>query len=1024
MKVTLHTSALAAQSHADVVLPWLQRVAQTAARTRRTTAVIVPLRADAYHLKALALDARLALCGVHFLTPGELRDRLIRHLALPLRVPLREHLRLLLATAAERAGEGADAIAAAPDQLLKTIDLIGGGGWSFAEAGPAHLRPVAAEFARLLKGEGFSLVHDADRALLAAAPGAQPLFAELLVTGFNALHWPHWPLLEAAVRTADSATICLTDPRDEAQDLDAAWVGTWEETFGASQTVAVEISSPITDLLRLPESAHERAKREAAPAREVAFLVGHDTAEQARAIVTQALHFLADPACERLGVLFPAAGALSRRVATLLAEREVPHHDGLAHQAPGPLEDAAWPAWLELQESPRLPALLRFLSTRMDEEFAGLNAAKAADELQRVYQELLLDDLAVVAAYLARHSRRRHAPALAAALEALPFLPERAPLAAMIGRTGGIFADLGWGARAEELQRVAADWTGSLKFVISRRAWLRWLGESLVSWRTERAPAGMHPYSRLHLLPYAQAESRSWSHLIATGLNEGQWPPALEDTGFLGEEEIDALNRRLRGLNTRAVTQGRQGEGHVAVQPGRAFCLGPAQRRTLAARQFLNTLESATTAVALTAQLHDEAAPERPFNPGEFFTRLYFCARGRAVAKDTMTALYAETARWLAASGLWRTPAPDLADVQPTRRAYEARRASGQPFGEYEFALRTPPQPPLRLAAKRWEDALASPAEVWLAAVLGVAASGADDETPWALAQGNWVHDWLRAIAGSAPPKTFAPLPAPAELEVRVRKAAIAFRDRVIAVLATQQRALPDWWASAWEQALGVAALLAEGITQRSGVLPVAHPSPRAQRQTPPHESGAPHFEQTAAGSTPLLCADRTHVAVEWKFDDTAIPIGSGTLHIRGRIDLLLTTSASLDDAWLIDYKTGNRKGLSLKTLARGDGVQLALYALALRAAGAHAVGLSLLTPGAPLEAPQLSLADLDKLGPLWRGLLRMQESGVFGMHGALREEYGHRRDYPLATLAIDGEVLAEKWTLTHPDFADGEDEG
>jgi hypothetical protein len=53
-----------------------------------------------------------------------------------------------------------------------------------------------------------------------------------------------------------------------------------------------------------------------------------------------------------------------------------------------------------------------------------------------------------------------------------------------------------------------------------------------------------------------------------------------------------------------------------------------------------------------------------------------------------------------------------------------------------------------------------------------------------------------------------------------------------------------------------------------------------------------------------------------------------------------------------------------------------------------------------------------------------MQESGVFGMHGALREEYGHRRDYPLATLAIDGEVLAEKWTLTHPDFADGEDEG
>ena len=52
-----------------------------------------------------------------------------------------------------------------------------------------------------------------------------------------------------------------------------------------------------------------------------------------------------------------------------------------------------------------------------------------------------------------------------------------------------------------------------------------------------------------------------------------------------------------------------------------------------------------------------------------------------------------------------------------------------------------------------------------------------------------------------------------------------------------------------------------------------------------------------------------------------------------------------------------------------------------------------------------------------------MQESGVFGMRGALREEYGFRRDYPLATLAIDEEILAEKWTLTHPDFASAEEE-
>ena len=205
-----------------------------------------------------------------------------------------------------------------------------------------------------------------------------------------------------------------------------------------------------------------------------------------------------------------------------------------------------------------------------------------------------------------------------------------------------------------------------------------------------------------------------------------------------------------------------------------------------------------------------------------------------------------------------------------------------------------------------------------------------------------------------------------------------------LVVLGTDRRALPDWWASAWEQALGVAAPLAESVAHVTG---------------------------------------RTHTAAEWKFDDTAIPIDSGALHIRGRIDLLLTTGASFEDAWLIDFKTGNRKGLSLGNLATGDGVQLALYALALRAAGAQSVGLSLLTPGAELATPQLTLADLDTLAPLWRGLWQMQESGVFGMRGALREEYGFRRDYPLATLAIDEEILAEKWTLTHPDFATAEDE-
>lgn len=969
-------------------MPWLKRAAAAASRERRVVAVVVPFQSDAYHLKALALAAGIGLLGVHFITPGELRDRLAAHAGIAARVPTREHMHLLIATAAERVaarrGEELATAATAPDQLLKAMDLVSDGGWSFAEVGPAALRPIVAEFERLLKATGFSSRQDIDRALLAVDASESPYFADLFVIGFNALHWPQWPLLQAAVRASAAATVCLTDPRMEGEDLDGAWVGTWEETFGAAEPVASDFIPPLTDLLRLPESTVEREKRASHPAPEIAFLVGQDTSDQARAIVAQALHFLSDNTCHRLGILFPSAGALSRRVAGLLAESEVPHQDGLAHHAPGPLENAVWPAWLALQESPRLPSLVRFLKAQPDGEFAGLGVERASDELQRVYQELLLDDLAVLAEYLAHHSRRNHAPALATALRALPFLPERAPLSEMIERTDSIFRELRWTERADKLADLTDQLVAAAKLEVSRRVWLRWLGETLESWKAERATPGAHPYSRLHLLPYAQAESQTWTHIIAAGLNEGQWPPSLEDAGYLGEEEIDALNDKLRKLNTRIVTQGRQGEGHVAVLPGKAFCLGPAQRRTLAARQFYNTLESATVAIAISAQLHDEAAPDRQFNASEFFAQLYFCTRGRAVAQDTMAALHAETKRWMDASNLWKSAAPDPAVGHSTRRAYDARRTADAKFGEYEFALTDAPKPALRLAAKRWEDALAAPAIVWLSALLGVESDDNEDETPWALAQGNWVHDWLRAITGAAPAHTLSPLPSPADLQARVRTTAADFRDRVSSILSTQRRVVPDWWTSAWDQALGIAMPLAKSVAAVTG---------------------------------------RTHAAAEWKLEETDLALEHGKLRIRGRIDLILTVGDSLADVWLIDYKTGNRKALRTKDLAAGDGVQLALYALALREAGASAVGLSLLTPGAALDDPQLKLIDLDSLTALWNGLLKMQETGVFGMHGALREEYGFRGGYPLATLAIDEEILADKWKLTHPDLARNEDE-
>jgi hypothetical protein len=990
MPVSLHTSPLASLAHEDVFLPWLKRIAAPAGTSSRLTAVLVPHRADAYHLKSLALTNHIGLWNVRFLTPSELRKQIAHHLGLAPQIPLREHLRLLLATAAERVAEAArtpaaTSVAAAPDQLLKAIDMIGQSGWDFAIAGPGHLQPIVAEFRRLLDSAGFQMLHDTDRAALSAARRAEPLFHDAFVIGFHALHWPLWPLLETGVRLAENAVVCLTDPRFEAESLDATWIGTWEETFGGAEQIETESSaSPLTEALRLPDSVAARNQRASNPVEEIEFLVGLDTTDHAQAIAARAIQYLSDPACERLGLLFPAAGALSRRVAELLAQARIAHDDGLAYQAPGPLENGTdWEAWQSLQENPRVPVLLQFLRARGDKPFGELSFDNAVWELQRAFQELLIDDLGVLAEFLARNPRDQ-SRLLSEALRTLPLLPERGTIGEFFEQTDTIFRTCGWKERAEALQRFLPDWRHSSDLVVSRRTWLRWLRETLVSWQARRPERGSHPYSRVHLLPYAQADSQAWTHLIVAGLNEGQWPPPLDEGGFLGEEEIAALNQQVRKLNTKASVQGSQGEGHVAVQSGRALCLGPVERRALVERQFLNTLESAAVAITATMQLHDEAAPERPLSPSEFFTRLHFCARGRAVSQGTLSLLQKETARWVGTTKLWPQPAPDPAAVRQTRLAFDARRESGRPFGEYEFALRTAPPRALRLSATQWENALVTPAQVFLSAILGVEAADRDEETPWALAHGVWVHRWLSAFTAGTEPGLLAPMPAPTDWQNRVQDAARKFRDRAAAALSAQRRPVPDWWQSAWQQA-----------------------------------------ESAASDLTAITSAvqGRTHAATEWKIENIPLPIEGGTLFVRGRIDLLLSNENALTDVWLVDYKTGNRKALKLSELAAGKGLQLALYALALRAGGAKEVGLSLVAAGTTLDTPQVEIAELDSLSDLWRGLLRMQETGVFGMVGALRDEFGFGSDYPLATLAIDEEILAEKWALTHPDFVLAEEE-
>ncbi len=104
--------------------------------------------------------------------------------------------------------------------------------------------------------------------------------------------------------------------------------------------------------------------------------------------------------------------------------------------------------------------------------------------------------------------------------------------------------------------------------------------------------------------------------------------------------------------------------------------------------------------------------------------------------------------------------------------------------------------------------------------------------------------------------------------------------------------------------------------------------------------------------------------------------------------------------------------------LSTGELVSSTLLAMALRSLGAAQVSASLSTPTSPIE-PQINLDEVLSCKSLWKGLYRMQGTGIFGMRGELRPEFTFGDDYPLATLEVDPDVLEEKWERTHPDLTE-----
>lgn len=959
----------------EVVYPWCERMRSEAWRQGKPVAVVTPSRNYGFFLKHRLLESGFQFAGLRFWTPEDARAFLAAKLDAPPRALASQDFELALAAAAEQRPDcaAARAVAQSPSSLARALEELAAAGWTWQQLGVPELEPVLVNLAGRLRQAGWLAPGQLDAQLALAAPRIGQPARALLLVGFDGFHWRLWQLLSALARCAHETTVALRAPRCKAEFLDEVWIGSWEELAGEAKAVE-SATEPPRPFAPIAESM-EIQPRKCAGAGSVVFLMGYNVREEARAIVAQAIAFLADPACRNLGIVFPGYGALSREVAALLRQQGIAFNDTLGRNAPASPEEEAWAAWLSFQSQPSLRPLLKVLERRPG---WPERAPRVMAALDRALDETMVDDPAVLAAFL-RARPEAEAQEAGAELAGIGTLPLRATLPKFVAEAASALELLGWGERAEIVKRLAAGRERIVPHEFSRPVFLAWLDSASRAPAWGRDEATVHPFARVHLLTYTKADGQEWTHLILTDLNENGWPPPPEESPFLDE-------RHVAQLNEQAVAQGSQGEGHRVARPGKALLLGPVEQRALLQRQFFSLLDSVRVGLCAAAAITDETDPARRRIPSDFLTHLYHAQTGEPLSDEAALELRRATAKWVEKCGLFEDSACAPAEAAlATRRAYEARRDAQRPYDEYSFALRRPPDRSLQIPCREWERALRWPNLVWMKHVLGVEAMGLEDDEVDRLprTRGNWVHRWMsEGIAEVA--GRMEPWPGPERLRERLKRAAEATRAGIERAFAEAGRRLPEVWEAFWESVLRDAESLAAALGE-------------IQRWP--------------------------YVSAEWRLPaGTVAPANLGSLRLSGRIDLLLADKPKPQDGgrcWIVDYKTGAEApaldGKKLhQRLADGHHVQVALYGLALAALGVREVIVSVLQPGEPLRE-QVRGEDLHACAPFWQGLVRMQNTGIFGLRQSAHREFGSRPRHPLATLEVDEELLRIRWKLTHP---------
>lgn len=957
----------------SVVAPWLTTSADILRNGRAPALLIVPSISFAIGIRARLARTGFAVAGVHIWTPVELRHHFQRRLMLG-RGLTEAEMNLVVTAAAEEVSRVKDSPVTSilrqnGAALREDITSLSAGGWGSDELRTDELRSIGAAFERLCRLSGMSLPSQVDFTIAQKCGEPNRDFSRVLVIGFGASQWACWPLLTAVARCTSDLTVVNRAPNDDPDGLEECWITSWECLAGPfdhlpdvpEDTVSL---APLADALARQETVNVSL---GGLSEKFTLHVGIDQTAQACAAVQQAKLWLAERGDCRLALVVPANGALAREVASRLEAESLLFWNDLGTPAPGLLARHEWEAFVDFLAEPTAPKLKRLLGAGVQP--SGLSAA-GRDRMCRILEEgsitAFSDSLAHVCDVLPSDSHGcGQVEEAISFLRSIPHLPER-----------GQFREL-----HECFLRSLAIWsrhdeTGSWTIVpkgiasleVNRAAFLAWVRDTVKTDVKTGEVASDHPYARLVLTTCTRASGQDWTHVALLGMNDGIFPEPVSERAFLGDETVKELNARARGLQAGEQTKNQSGE--VGIKPGHTLLVGASTERCLRIQSVTSILSTARKCAVLLS-LHDETVPGSKLRPSEYAVRLFRAVRGTDLTEEHLEAVAA----------CYRAPQARLAPIEQVRHAYAARRDRTTAFDEFSFSYRTDEPRRIRLGGGSWEAALSYPAQCWMKGALRLQLPREEADLPWGQALGVWAHTWLQAAAG--PKQGVVTFRDKQHFRSSVRKAADKHID---SARARFKGGIPEWWQAVFDGALLAAMQLAASLDQ---VDPVAWPA----------------------------------FAMEYSLPrGTSARFGDASLSAEGRLDLvfLSKTGATVAEilsggaqAWVLDFKTGAKDKLSARRLAKGDGLQLALYGLALESAGASEVILTILKPGAAPEG-QLTLADLKMCGDLWGWLLSVQSSGRLGQRELTRSAFTAGPRLPLATLPIAQDILDAKWTLTH----------